>query len=286
MSTKTVTNVDETPAGALFGTPRFAPRLWLYSNFHCNLACDYCVVASSPRARRRELPAARVRALVDEAVGEDFREIYITGGEPFVHPEIVALIEYASDRLPTIVLTNAMLFTGRRRAELERLAGRPNVTLQSSIDGACATTHDRWRGTGSWDAAMAGLRYAAGLGMALRIAMTQTPDNGGEIEDVRAMLAAMGIEGEAFAVRPLVSRGFAKGAPGAVAVCDAVIAPELTITADGAHWHPLGADVDACPDFVVARGEIALADAKALVVQRLLELRAAEGSPATFRCAV
>jgi len=284
MHGEALTQVDAAPAGALFGTPRFAPRLWLYSNFHCNLACDYCVVASSPRARRRELPAERVRALVDEAVGEDFREIYITGGEPFVHPEIVSMIEYASERLPTVVLTNAMLFTGRRRRQLERLAGRPGVTLQSSIDGACAATHDRWRGAGSWDAAMAGLRYAAGLGLALRVAMTQTPDNGGEIEDVRAMLAELGIEDDAFLVRPLVSRGFAKGAPGAIAVCDAVIAPELTITADGAHWHPLGADVDACPDFLLARGEIALAAAKQLVVERLLELR--DAPPSTFRCAV
>lgn len=279
-------NVTTAESDAPFGTPRFVPRLWIYSNFHCNLACDYCVVASSPRARRRELAAERVRALVDEAVGEGFREIYITGGEPFVHPEIVALIEYASERLPTVVLTNAMLFTGRRRADLARLADRPGVTLQSSVDGACAATHDRWRGAGSWDAAMAGLRYAAGLGLALRVAMTRTPDNDEEIEDVRDMLAEIGIVGEAFAVRPLVSRGFAHGAPGAVAVCDAIIAPELTISADGAHWHPLGADVDACPDFVVARGEIALADAKRLVLQRLLELRAAEDSPATFRCAV
>ena len=29
-------------------------RLWLYTNFHCNLACDYCCVASSPQAPARE----------------------------------------------------------------------------------------------------------------------------------------------------------------------------------------------------------------------------------------
>ena len=58
------------------------------------------------------------------------------------------MIEYASDRMTTVVLTNAMLFTGRRRRELARLAGRPTLTLQSSIDGASAATHDRWRGAG------------------------------------------------------------------------------------------------------------------------------------------
>ena len=79
--------------------------------------------APPPRARA-SCRAERFRALVDEALREGFAEIYLTGGEPFVHPEIVSLVEYASDRLPTVVLTNAMLFTGRRRAELARLAGQ------------------------------------------------------------------------------------------------------------------------------------------------------------------
>ena len=275
------------PVVSLFGTALFAPRLWVYTNFHCNLACDYCVVASSPRARRRQLSLQRFCALVDEAVAEGFEELFVTGGEPFVHAQIVAMLEYASERLPTVVLTNAMLFTGRRRSELARLAGRPGLTLQSSIDGARAATHDRWRGAGSWAAAMDGLRVAAELGLPLRVALTQTPDNGDEIEELRELLAGLGVHGDAFAVRPLVARGFAADAAGAVAVSDGVMAPELTITADGAHWHPVGADLASCPDFLLQRGEIGLGDAKRLVIERFLELRQADGSlPAAFRCAV
>jgi diadenosine tetraphosphatase ApaH/serine/threonine PP2A family protein phosphatase/pyruvate-formate lyase-activating enzyme len=276
------------PVVSLFGTALFPARLWIYSNFHCNLACDYCVVASSPGARPRELSGERFRAVVDEAAREGFQEIYITGGEPFVHPEIVSLVEYAADRLPTVVLTNAMLFTGRRRADLARLAGRPNLVLQSSIDGARAETHDRWRGAGSWSRAMAGLRHAASLGLPLRVAMTQTPDNAGEVDALRDALAELGVTGDDFAVRPLVARGFAASAAAAIEVSDAVMVPELTITADGAHWHPVGADLASSPDFLVARGAaVTLAEAKRLVVERFLALRQADGSlPAAFRCAV
>ncbi len=280
---------DGRPVVSLFGTALFPPRLWVYTNFHCNLACDYCVVASSPAARKRELSAQRFMALVDEALREGFTELYLTGGEPFVHPEIVELAEYASDRMTTVVLTNAMLFTGRRRASLHRLAGRENLTLQSSIDGARAATHDRWRGAGSWVKAMDGLRYAADLGLALRVAMTATPDNAGEVDELRATLSAMGIAGDHFAVRPLVQRGFAADAraAGAIEVSDAVMVPELTITADGAHWHPVGADLESSPDFLVARGDVSLAEAKRLVVERFLLLRQADGSlPAAFACAV
>jgi diadenosine tetraphosphatase ApaH/serine/threonine PP2A family protein phosphatase len=50
----------EAPAGdrpvvPLFGTALFPPRLWVYTNFYCNLACGYCVVESSPRARARRV---------------------------------------------------------------------------------------------------------------------------------------------------------------------------------------------------------------------------------------
>lgn len=280
---------DGRPVVSLFGTALFPPRLWVYTNFHCNLACDYCVVASSPGARPRQLTAERFRALVDEAVAEGFTELYLTGGEPFAHPDVVDLVDYATSRVAqVVVLTNAMLFTGRRREELERLAGRPGLVLQSSVDGASAAVHDAWRGAGSWRRAMDGLAYARGLDLPLRVAMTETPANRDDVPRLRELLHDIGIRGDDFAVRPLVGRGFAAGVDDALAVTEAVTVPELTVTADGLHWHPLGADVDASPDFVVARGEdVSLAEGKRLVVQRFLELRQADGTlPEAFRCAI
>ena len=53
---------DGLPVVSMFGTELFPPRLWVYSNFHCNLACDYCVVASSPtRASARSRSTASGR---------------------------------------------------------------------------------------------------------------------------------------------------------------------------------------------------------------------------------
>jgi diadenosine tetraphosphatase ApaH/serine/threonine PP2A family protein phosphatase/pyruvate-formate lyase-activating enzyme len=278
---------DGLPVMPLFGSEVFPPRLWIYSNFHCNLACDYCVVASSPRARKRVLGLERFQAIVEEAVQEGFAELYVTGGEPFIEPDIVAMLEYASDRLPTVVLTNAMLFRGRRREELARLAGRANLVLQSSVDGARPATHDAWRGAGSWAKAMEGLAYARGLGLPLRVAMTETPENRDEVDELRDLLASLDIVGEAFAVRPLVKRGFAEDVEDGMEVTDAVMVPELTVTADGVHWHPVGGDSESSPDMVVARGEVSLREGKRMIVERFLELRQADGSlPAAFHCAI
>ncbi len=254
----------------LFGSPVFPPRLWIYTNFDCNLSCSYCAVASSPRARKRRLGLERFARLVDEAVDEGFEELYVTGGEPFVEPAIVDMLEYASDRLPTVVLTNAMLFTGRRRRELERLSGRESLVLQTSIDGARPATHDAARGEGSWSRTIEGIDYGRSIGLPLRAAMTETALNADEVEELRGLLASRGITGDDFAVRPLVRRGFADEG---LEVTDAVMVPELTITADGAHWHPVGGDLGSSPDLLVLAGaEVTLAEAKRAVVERFLEL--------------
>ena len=98
---------------------------------------------------------------------------------------------------------------------------------------------------------MDGIEIGRSLGLPMRAAMTETEANAGEVGELRALLAGVGIEGDDFAVRPLVKRGFADDG---IDVTDAVMVPELTITADGAHWHPVGGDLDSSPDLVVARG--------------------------------
>ncbi len=275
---------DGLPVVPLFGSPLFPPRLWVYTNFHCNLRCVYCSVASSPTARRRSMDPERFRSLVDEALSEGFTEIYLTGGEPFLEADIVDMIVYASDRIDTVVLTNAMLFRGRQLSELSRLAGRERLVLQTSIDGARAETHDRNRGEGSWARAMEGLAIACQLGLPMRVGLTETPDNAGEVPELASVLAQLGITGRDFAVRPLIKRGFSGNG---IHVDDTNTVPELSVSTDGVHWHPAGADIDTSPDMLLAAGEVPLAEAKRLVVERFLRLRQGDGSlPLIYNCAV
>jgi hypothetical protein len=275
---------DGLPVLPLFGSAMFPPRLWLYTNFHCNLACDYCSVASSPGARRRDIDAPRFRELVDEAVQAGFAELYVTGGEPFLQPDIVDKLLYATRRLDVVCLTNGMLYQGYRREQLRRLAGRPRLTLQTSLDSARAREHDAHRGAGSWDRALAGLDTALALGLPVRVGMTETPENAGQVEPLRRMLAERGVRGRDFAVRPLVRRGHSEtGMP--IGAENTV--PELTVTADGWHWHPAGADVRTSPDMLLGGPEVPMAEAKRRVVETFLRLRQSDGSlPLIYNCAV
>lgn len=87
-------------------------RLWLYTNFHCNLCCDYCCVSSSPSTPHRELGAERIGRIVGEAARWGVRELFLTGGEPFLLPDIDTIIATCVKQLPTTVLTNGMVFKG------------------------------------------------------------------------------------------------------------------------------------------------------------------------------
>jgi molybdenum cofactor biosynthesis enzyme MoaA len=68
--------------------PALSWKLWVYTNYDCNLKCSYCVAKSGPTAPRRALGLANVRRLVDEAVGLGFRDVFFTGGEPFILDDI------------------------------------------------------------------------------------------------------------------------------------------------------------------------------------------------------
>jgi predicted phosphodiesterase len=275
---------DGLPVLPLFGSALFPSRLWLYTNFHCNLACAYCSVASSPQARRREIGFERFRELVDEAVGEGFTELYVTGGEPFLQADIVDKLLYATERLDVVCLSNGMLYQGYRREQLQRLAGRPRLTLQTSLDGAEPASHDVNRGRGSWAKAMDGLDTALGLGLPVRVGMTETPQNSAQVEPLRELLAGKGIRGKDFAVRPLVKRGHSDDG---VAIGEDNTVPELTVTADGWHWHPAGADLETSPDFLLGGPEVSMAEAKRRATELFLGLRQSDGSlPLVYNCAV
>ena len=76
------------------------------------------------------------------------------------------------------------------------------------MDGAVAATHDLHRGRGSWQRTMEGIGAAIDLGLPLRVALTETADNTDEIPEVRRLLAGLGVVDDAFAVRPMLRRGF------------------------------------------------------------------------------
>jgi pyruvate-formate lyase-activating enzyme len=211
-------------------------RIWLYTNFDCNLRCDYCCVRSSPTAPRSALGVERVRRIVSEAARLGVGEFFVTGGEPFLLPDIGEILQACAAAAPTTVLTNGMLFTGRRLESLRRLPRR-RVTLQISLDSPTPELHDRHRGKGSWERAWRGIERARAEGFRVRLAATVSDDR--EAREFDRFLDTQQIPAQDRVIRRVALRGFAEQG---LALARADLVPEITITTDGVYWHPVGAD--------------------------------------------
>lgn len=218
----------------------FRKVLWVYTNYDCNLRCTYCVAKSSPRTARREIEIETVKARVEQAQALGFEHIYFTGGEPFLLDSIYEMLAFASSRIPTTILTNAMLLQGKR---LERLAEvrTDNLIIQVSLDGGSSETHDAYRGAGSWVKTVEGIKTLISMGFRVSLSTTETPANTAHLQEICAFREYLGIPEEDHFIRPLARRGFSKAG---LEVSKANLAPEITLNKDAFYWHPLSTDTD------------------------------------------
>ena len=215
-------------------------HLWIYTNYDCNLRCPYCLAQSSPKTPRREIGLAVAMQLVDEGIALGFRQIFFTGGEPFILDDIYKMLEYSSARIQTTVLTNAMLFTGPRLEKLKAIKN-DQLVIQVSLDGGCPEHHDPYRGKGSWVKTVDGIKALLEAGFIVRLSTTETPANTDHLTDICVFHQELGIPEENHIVRPLAKRGFSEEG---MEVGMTNIQPELTVDCEGVFWHPISTDLD------------------------------------------
>jgi MoaA/NifB/PqqE/SkfB family radical SAM enzyme len=144
--------------------------LWFNTGTLCNLTCKSCYIESSPTNDRLVyITAAEVLSYLEEIEAEDIKveEIAFTGGEPFMNPDIIPMIEVSLERgFDVLVLTNAMKPMHHHRAELLELKNRfgSKLSLRVSIDHHSQEGHEELRGANSWEPMIEGLRWASTQG--------------------------------------------------------------------------------------------------------------------------
>ena len=220
--------------------PTFPWKLWLYTNYDCNLHCSYCVAKSSPNAPRRALGLDNVKHLIDEALTLGFTDVFFTGGEPFVLNDIYEMLAYSSARVKTTVLTNAMILRGARLEKFMAIKN-PNLSPQISVDGDIAEIHDAYRGKGSWDKTIEGIKLLQERGFNVGLSTTETPINCNRLHLICEFHRSLGIPDENHFVRPLAKRGYSKTG---MELTMGNLVPEITVNVDGIFWHPLSTDAD------------------------------------------
>jgi MoaA/NifB/PqqE/SkfB family radical SAM enzyme len=219
-------------------------KLWIYTNYDCNLKCSYCVAKSGPTAPRRALEMSNIQRLLDEAVGLGFGDVFFTGGEPFLLEDIYEMLAYSAARVKTTVLTNAMLLRGVRLDKLIATANSvppEHLIVQVSLDGGRPEEHDAYRGKGSWEKTVAGIRLLQQNGFRVRLGTTETPVNSPHLDKVCEFHRSLGIPDEDHFIRPLAKRGYSREG---LELGMYNLVPEVTVNLDGVFWHPLATDTD------------------------------------------
>jgi hypothetical protein len=115
------------------------------------------------------------------------REIYFTGGEPFLHAQLLEMVACALTVAPTTVLTNGMLISDRMADTLADLAfaARYSLEVRVSLDGYTEEMNDAIRGPGVFRLALAGAVRLARRNLLPIITIVRTWDDA----DEPAMLA-------------------------------------------------------------------------------------------------
>ena len=169
--------------------------LWLNTGTLCNLTCANCYIESSPKNDRLEyLTAAEAMVYLDEIRDRALptRLIGFTGGEPFMNPDLIGMLDGALTRgFEVIVLTNAMRpMLKRKDALLDLRARHPDrMMIRVSIDHYGPAVHEAERGKRSFQPTLDGLQWLAHNGFRIDVASRRLS---GESEaDIRAGFARL-----------------------------------------------------------------------------------------------
>jgi hypothetical protein len=147
--------------------------LWFNTGTLCNLTCRNCYIESSPTNDALVyLRLAEFEAYLDEISREHLpvHEIGFTGGEPFMNPDMVAMMALAQARgFDVLVLTNAMRPMRRSEVGITDLP-REQLTFRVSLDHHTPAVHDAERGADAFAKALDGIYWLATHGFAIAIA--------------------------------------------------------------------------------------------------------------------
>jgi len=158
----------------------------------CNLTCRHCYTTSADRDFAGELGTAEAEAVMEDLRAYGVRVLILSGGEPLMRPDLLALSRRAKALgFLTALSTNGTLIDGRLARELAAV-GYDYVGI--SLDGLRAR-HDAFRRReGAFEAALRGIRHCLEAGLKVGIRFTLTEENAADLPGLLALMAREGVQ--------------------------------------------------------------------------------------------
>ena len=156
-------------------------RLYFELTTMCNLKCKHCFNFNEdvkPKHLDFETFSTFYKKIKNKTQG-----IVLTGGEPFLHPQIIKILDLLSQE-NVVITTNAALYNESYYEKI--MMEYPNVFLQISFDGMTKETFETVRGLGSYEKVKRVIDYLSRQGYAQRLGLSVSilACNIGEVPDI------------------------------------------------------------------------------------------------------
>jgi MoaA/NifB/PqqE/SkfB family radical SAM enzyme len=138
----------------------------------CYRRCAHCAYDASPDVDRSgELTTQEWRLILDKLSAGGVLSVRFTGGDFLFRDDAMEILQYADQAgLSFHLLSDTVAFNDRA---LKTLSGFKNLAyVGSSIDGATAEVHDRWRGPGAFDLLLHRVEKIAASGIMVSLGAT------------------------------------------------------------------------------------------------------------------
>jgi SynChlorMet cassette radical SAM/SPASM protein ScmE len=149
----------------------------------CNLRCKYCYFYDNSEIEYSDLPFEVLQKLIDEIALAKTMFVTLSGGEPFIRNDLMNLINYIIKKpIRYSILSNGSLITNELAAFIASTSRCQYI--QISLDGSCREIHDVFRGPGSFDGAVRGIRLLNRYNVPVAIRVTVHKQNLHDLKNV------------------------------------------------------------------------------------------------------
>lgn len=160
--------------------------LFIFTSLKCNKTCHHCYVSSSPtNTTLDDLQVEDLEPLWQELQDIGTRNIYFSGGEPFLIRDFLPILEQAIQYAPVTIYTNASEPLEKKLDQLQEINaqhvqkhGRP-ILLRVSFDHYDPAIHNTYygRGTEAYAQSLRVSKSAAEAGLAIAVTTQQDIHN-------------------------------------------------------------------------------------------------------------
>ena len=158
----------------------------------CNFNCPMCYIHSkNGHCADRELSAEQWLSIAESARDRGLLFVLLTGGEPLLRRDFFEIYgEMKKMGLMVSVNSNGSLIRGEI---LERFIEDPPYRFNISLYGACNETYEKMCGTPMFDTVVENLKALKNAGIDVRLNLSVTPYNMGDIQGVYDTAGALGL---------------------------------------------------------------------------------------------